>query len=321
MADEFPFNYIMPYIYMDLDLLALQYAQLCELLELTSEKDSSDPEYLDHISHELAEILEQLQIAKQEIQIFHERQQLPQSQDLQALFQNLDDFLTQTQRTQNFLRDTTSRHVSLFALEESKKSIQQVESSKRLAQLAYIYLPLAFSSSLFGMNVQTFQNSALSSFIITAVVLLAGSLLLWWSFIPLQKLLDSFKSYPILFARIPEVGWRSPSCALILVAFSLRFGLGKTRQMMAALALFAILVCPPGEVQDPAEGLPHLEFSELEHNWWLKGIDYIRRVTHEQSWAQRTLWTRAKRCVVDFSNWVRAKKRLTRLPSIGNVHG
>ena len=133
LADENPFDYTIPYVRLDLNNLASEYANVCQGIDLTSEKESSDPEMLDQLSYTLSRIIQQLEEAKRDIREFHQRKQLSESQALRTLMQDLESFLSEARLKQNFLRDTTARRVSLFALEESKKSIQQAERSKKLA--------------------------------------------------------------------------------------------------------------------------------------------------------------------------------------------
>ena len=73
----------------------------------------------------------------------------------------------------------TNRLVSTLALKESRKSIEQSTSTKHLTQLAYIFLPLNLSTSVFGMNTVELQNTKLWVFFPTASVSLFTSLVLW----------------------------------------------------------------------------------------------------------------------------------------------
>ena len=57
--------------------------------------------------------------------------------------------------------------------------MQQSTSTKRLLQLAYIFLPLSLSTWIFGMNVVELQNIPLRVFFGTAGLALAMSLVLW----------------------------------------------------------------------------------------------------------------------------------------------
>lgn len=74
-----------------------------------------------------------------------------------------------------------NRLIGTLALEESRRSIQQSISTKRLSQLAYIFLPLNLSTSIFGMNVIELQNTQLRIFYSAVGIALISSLILWLS--------------------------------------------------------------------------------------------------------------------------------------------
>ncbi|KAF2112533.1 hypothetical protein BDV96DRAFT_579863 [Lophiotrema nucula] len=58
-----------------------------------------------------------------------------------------------------------------MSLLESKRSIKEAESVTRLTELAFIFIPLTFVSSLFSMQIQELSNGVpLRTFIIAAVV-------------------------------------------------------------------------------------------------------------------------------------------------------
>lgn len=53
----------------------------------------------------------------------------------------------------NYEASSASLKASLASLEESRRGIQQNHSVKRLTQLAFVFIPLSFITSTFGMNV------------------------------------------------------------------------------------------------------------------------------------------------------------------------
>ena len=288
-ADENPFDYVVPYLRLDLDRRASQYMGYLERLTLSSEIGASDPNKLDQWSTDLSELVEHLEISKLQIETFHQRKDLLYSCALHRLMRDFEGFTSSVKRTKANLRDRTARHVSLFALEESRKSIQQVESSKRLAQLAYVYLPLAFSSALFGMNIPTVENATLTTFILTTVVLLFGSLLLWWSFIPYQKLHRCLKGRKILLKAVLRVWWRSPVCGFILALFAIRFGFERQREMMASLNVFDLLTGYSFDYRR-RPGAMFIDCSKMEQKWWGKMVNHVRATVNQPGWKHKTLW-------------------------------
>ncbi|KAH7136106.1 hypothetical protein B0J11DRAFT_178657 [Dendryphion nanum] len=57
------------------------------------------------------------------------------------------------------MREELSYEASLASLEESRIGIQQTHSVKRLTQLAFIFIPLSFLTSAFGMNIDVLSGN------------------------------------------------------------------------------------------------------------------------------------------------------------------
>jgi hypothetical protein len=61
--------------------------------------------------------------------------------------------------------------LSTMSILESQKSIEQSEQVNKLTRLAFVYIPLSFISSIFGMNVKEIQvNPSIWVFFLTAIV-------------------------------------------------------------------------------------------------------------------------------------------------------
>jgi hypothetical protein len=60
---------------------------------------------------------------------------------------------------ENAQRDVINRRLATASLIEAHKSIEQAESVNNLTLLAFIFAPLSFAASLFGMNVQEVNES------------------------------------------------------------------------------------------------------------------------------------------------------------------
>lgn len=84
----------------------------------------------------------------------------------------------------------TEQQVNLatLQLEETRKSIQQADTIKRLTVLAFIYIPIQTAASIFGMNVRELRDTpSVWTFAVTAVCLLVAtvSAALWQRIRPL----------------------------------------------------------------------------------------------------------------------------------------
>ncbi|KAK4188178.1 hypothetical protein QBC35DRAFT_209234, partial [Podospora australis] len=75
------------------------------------------------------------------------------------------------------------RRVALLALAESRKSIQLSDSVALLTKLAFVFIPLTFSASLFGMNIDELGSGGLPIwvFVLTAMVVSGFTGVVWWA--------------------------------------------------------------------------------------------------------------------------------------------
>lgn len=82
--------------------------------------------------------------------------------------------------TRQELRDEIHRQNTLLTLEVSEQSIKESQSVRRLTQLAFVFIPLTFVTSCFGMNLDILSSGSaqLSTFFISALSLTAGILIL-----------------------------------------------------------------------------------------------------------------------------------------------
>jgi len=75
-------------------------------------------------------------------------------------------------------------------IEESRKAIEQSERLKRLTLLATLFIPLSFSSSLFGMNIDLFGQSTVRFwwfFVLCVPITLFAYILYLWDFQVLRR--------------------------------------------------------------------------------------------------------------------------------------
>ncbi|KAK3681417.1 hypothetical protein B0T22DRAFT_305637 [Podospora appendiculata] len=87
-----------------------------------------------------------------------------------------DDFailLKEAIDLRNALRDRLGQRAAVLSLEESRKSIQMADSLKTLTQLAFVFTPLNFATSIFGANIVEFGNGTAPAwaFVVTAVAI------------------------------------------------------------------------------------------------------------------------------------------------------
>ncbi|RPA80922.1 hypothetical protein BJ508DRAFT_327014 [Ascobolus immersus RN42] len=74
------------------------------------------------------------------------------------------------------VREVSGMLMSTLSIIESQKAIDEAESVTKLTEMAFFFLPLGFSASIFGMQVKEFENSvSIYIWLLTAFALVAGS--------------------------------------------------------------------------------------------------------------------------------------------------
>ncbi|KAJ5504912.1 Mg2+ transporter protein CorA-like/Zinc transport protein ZntB [Penicillium fimorum] len=85
-------------------------------------------------------------------------------QDIHELWKNMDHIIVRLQRTSASL-------TSNMGLLESRRSIDEAHAVARLTELAFIFVPMSFAASVFGMQIEPFANPVpISNFFVVAVV-------------------------------------------------------------------------------------------------------------------------------------------------------
>ncbi|KAG8156748.1 hypothetical protein KVR01_013353 [Diaporthe batatas] len=73
------------------------------------------------------------------------------------------DILKEAEVSERFLMDTFQLLMSSINVLDSATSIQQAQSSQKLTQLAFIFIPLNLVTSIFGMNIMEINGSPISA--------------------------------------------------------------------------------------------------------------------------------------------------------------
>lgn len=91
-------------------------------------------------------------------------------------------------RTTKLSREMLQTNFSLWSIRDSNRSIEEAESLKRLTQLAFLFVPLSFVTSFFGMNVQELSGDGVKLwiFLVTAVCMGCSTVLFWRILSPIQ---------------------------------------------------------------------------------------------------------------------------------------
>jgi len=74
-------------------------------------------------------------------------------------------------------------HMSFLAIEESRRAMEQAEVVRRLTSLAFFFIPLSFTTGIFGMNVQGLQSDGVSPWIPIALAVAVASVTLGFNWL------------------------------------------------------------------------------------------------------------------------------------------
>lgn len=107
----------------------------------------------------------------------------------QVLREQIKTVLAKSGRLEQRYRDHFQLHVSAVSLEESRRALDQNRSLGRLTQLAFVFIPVTFTTGIFGMNVAPFVNGGapMWKFWVTSVAIAISTLILWAMASPLER--------------------------------------------------------------------------------------------------------------------------------------
>ena len=85
----------------------------------------------------------------------------------------LDEISAEAETAERFLMETFQLLMSSISVLDSEISIQQAHSGQKLTQLAIIYVPLSFVTSVFGMNIKEINGSPTSAWVCVVALAIA----------------------------------------------------------------------------------------------------------------------------------------------------
>jgi len=139
------------------------------------------------------------------------------------------------------LRDSLNRKVGTLSLQESRQSIKEAETVRRLSQLAFVFIPMTFVTSCFGMNLQILGSglAELSTFLIIASIVTVAALVLPSTYTRLKRFLLT-SSRTTTLRIILKLARYLPGAALWMVWFGISHP-GDLRSYLEAMGLYRLL--------------------------------------------------------------------------------
>ena len=290
-ANRQPIEFIYPYA----RLQATEYSQALRLIstEVDFESDYKDWQIKHLQDHQalLRPTISGLSAAYRSLS----RRSDPGSASWRRLKADYDEIIAQAMELEGNFKDHMSRYVSIMALRESKKSIQQADSVRRITQLAFIFVPLTFVTSVFGMNLAEFGTGSIKAWIfvvvaiaisltVFAMLILSPGLTRWYlmHFRTIRVIVALFKYLPV------EAFW--------FLVFCLYHRPKTNGKLLGSLGLYHWLLSngdewyPPNAFRDGTDLHLSIELSPF----WLSKADLVWKFFSQEGWKGRTFYWRLR---------------------------
>ena len=137
--------------------------------------------------------------------LIEHKSQLQSTQYLELL-RYIGEAIDDGTKVVRLIREQMQSEISLWSIEESKRSIEEATSVKRLTQLAFVFIPLSFVTSVFGMNVQEISGTGVKIWIFIVTAIVVGISLMM--FLGLLKLVQTWWKKPGNSLRESMPTWR-----------------------------------------------------------------------------------------------------------------
>ncbi|KFY53508.1 hypothetical protein V496_07529 [Pseudogymnoascus sp. VKM F-4515 (FW-2607)] len=303
IADACPFEYTCPWSRLILRQMGSEVKKCQNILALSSEIDANDPQSLEDLSSSIDVITQHIDAVIQHLVPLMRKHCITESRRMQEIVDDYTALLRDANKTKSHIRDLTNRHVSLWALRESRKSIEEAVSVKRLSQLAYLFLPLTFTSSLFSMNIRELKDNPISAFIITAIIMTLLSLVLWWILGIYRRIAASFPIVSRYVRTLARFALNSPIQALLLTIFAISHSVNETDEVIRELGLYTILLGGHNSYQPPVNRFSLLNRKRrVLGTFWRMKILEIADYTAIAGWQKSFFWQRIRTKLLRGSN-------------------
>ena len=208
-----------------------------------------------------------------------------------------DEALAQAGQFEDDFRDHMSTYVGIINLKESKKSIQQADSVRRVTLLAFVFVPLTFVTSIFGMNLQSFGTgniklwlfltvAGITSFTVLIMLLISSHFLNWYH--------NHFKTVRVLLALSKYL----PKEALWFSIFCMYHSRKTQGQLLGGLGLYYRLLSNRSDWLSPyafrAAGDTGLRLKIDLSPFWLRKAEVVWQFFSQNNWEYRTFYWRYK---------------------------
>ena len=294
-ANRKPVEYIYPYA----RLSTMGYSRDLDLVrsEVNFERSTYEDWEIEHLKENRTlsrSIISELTASHRSLS----RHSDPSSNSWRALQIDYDEILAQARQFEEDLKDHMTTYVGIMTLKESKKSIQLADSVRRITQLAFIFVPLTFVTSIFGMNLEGFGNGNIKTWVflvvasamtvtVFALLIMSRHFRKWY-----RSHLKSLRVILALSKYLPrEAFWFSIFCL---------YHRPKTQgQLLGGLGLYYRLLSN-GDDWFPPTAFRTVTDNRLQLNvklspFWFKKAEVVWKFFLENGWEHRNYYWRLKK--------------------------
>ena len=227
---------------------------------------------------------------------YPEMQEALASQKWLDLLHDYGDLLEQAQQNSEGFEAYETRCMNRFSLMASTQSVHQSESIGRLTILAFVFIPLSFVTSFFGMNIVEFGTGSIRIwvFIVSASALVLVMFMVWaisgWVAGIIGKLKENIYGLRIRFSVLRKFAVISPGHSLLLACFALSHSPRTFQNYLVYLGIWGVL----GMGRDwdrPVFGSNKQCRLGLSDFWVRKGLEIVELTSHK-GWQHSSFYRR-----------------------------
>jgi hypothetical protein len=218
------------------------------------------------------------------------------SQRWRDILHDYEHLLEKAMRNSHSFEAYEARCLNRFGLMVSTKSASLAESVGRISILAFIFVPLSFITSFFGMNTIEFGSGSvrLWTFIVSATALMLTVFVAWllssWIAGLINDLRENFYGFKIRIGVLRKFAVVSPLNALLLAWFSLTHRPRQFQRYLLHLGIWCVLGLGD-DWDEPQFGPEQQQTLALSQFWITRGLE-ITKITGKRGWQNSSFYSR-----------------------------
>lgn len=212
------------------------------------------------------------------------------------LLHDYEHLLEEAKRISDGFEAYETRCMNRFGLMASTKSVNQSESVGRLSILAFVFIPLSFITSFFGMNIVEFGTGSIRLwvFIVSATALVLTMFIVWaissWVAGIIAKLKENIYGLRIRFSVLKRFAVISPLHSFLLACFALSHSPRLFQNYLLYLGIWGVLGLG-SDWDEPVFASDQNLLLGLSDFWVSKGLEIVD-ITKKRGWQHSSFYSR-----------------------------